>query len=336
MQNERVPQMIERRTLGSQGLEVSAQGLGCMGMSEWYGSRDEAESIATIQRALDLGVTLLDTADVYGIGENERLVGRAIAGRRDEVELATKFGSVRHADGSFGGLDGSPEYVKAACDASLERLGVDVIDLYYQHRVDHEVPIEETVGAMAELVAGGQGALPRALRGRRLQRSAVRTRYIRSPRCRPSTRSGRATLSGRCCPLCASSGSASSRTARSAAGFSPARFARPLTSRRRTGAGCCRASPRRTSNGTSRLVDEVTELAEAKGVTPAQLALAWVHSRGDDVVPIPGTKRRRYLEENVVALELDLTEEELRRLTEAFPAGVAQGDRYADMSTINR
>ncbi len=279
MQNERVPQMIERRKLGSQGLEVSAQGLGCMGMSEFYGETDEAESIAAIQRALELGVTLLDTADMYGIGENERLVGRAIAGRRDDVELATKFGSVRHADGSFGGLDGSPEYVKAACDASLERLGVDVIDLYYQHRVDLDVPIEETVGAMAELVAAGKvrhlglsEAGPETIRRAHAVHpiTALQTEYSLWSRdaeqeILPTVRElgigfvaysplGRGFLTG---------------SFRSASDFEEEDWRRTMP----------RFSEENLEQNV-RLVDEVTKLAAAKGVTPAQLALAWVHSRG--------------------------------------------------------
>ena len=204
--------------LGSQGLRVSRQGLGCMGMSEFYGAGDDAESIRTIHRALELGVTLLDTADVYGPYTNERLVGRAIEGRRDQVVLATKFGIVRDPDDPTArGGNGRPEYVKRSCDGSLERLGVEHIDLYYLHRVDPETPIEDTVGAMAELVRDGQGPLPRPVGGLAPRRSAAPTPCTRSARCSPSTRSGRATPRPRCCRRCASSGSASCPTARSAA-----------------------------------------------------------------------------------------------------------------------
>ena len=334
MHNEAVS-TIERRQLGSQGLEVSAQGLGCMGMSEFYGTTDEPESIATIHRALDLGVTFLDTADMYGVGANERLVGKAIDGRRDEVELATKFGNERNPDGSWIGINGRPEYVLAACEASLQRLGIEVIDLYYQHRVDNTVPIEETVGAMASLVEAGKvrylglsEAGPETIRRAHAVHpiSALQSEYSlwsREPEAEilPTVRElgigfvpysplGRGFLTG---------------SYRSAADF---------------GEGDRRlAFPRFQEENLERnlaLADEVRSLAEQKGVTAAQLALAWVHSRGADVVPIPGTKRRRYLEENAGALEVELTDDELRRLDEAFPAGVAAGDRYPDMSTVNR
>ena len=332
--NERMS-TIERRPLGGQGLEVSAQGLGCMGMSEFYGTTDEAESIATIHRALDLGVTFLDTADMYGVGANERLVGEAIDGRRDEVQLATKFGNERKRDGSWVGINGRPEYVLAACEASLQRLGVEVIDLYYQHRVDNSVPIEETVGAMATLVEAGKvrflglsEAGPETIRRAHAVHpiSALQTEYSlwsREPEAEllQTVRElgigfvaysplGRGFLTG---------------SYKSSDDFAEGD--------RRT------FMPRFQEGNLERnvaLADEVRSLAEQKGVTAAQLALAWVHSRGDDVVPIPGTKRRRYLEENVGALEVELTDDELRRLDEAFPAGVAAGDRYPDMSTVNR
>ncbi len=326
---------MKRLSLGKQGLEVSAQGLGCMGMSEFYGTTDETESIATIHRALDLGVTFLDTADMYGVGANERLVGKAIAGRRDEVDLATKFGNERNPDGSWIGINGQPEYVLAACEASLQRLGVEVIDLYYQHRVDSTVPIEETVGAMATLVDAGKvrflglsEAGPETIRRAHAVHpiSALQSEYslwTRDPEAEilPTVRElgigivpysplGRGFLTG---------------SYRSAADL--------VEGDRR------RAFPRFQDENLEhnlQLADEVRALAEEKGVTPAQLALAWVHSRGDDVIPIPGTKRRRYLEENVGALEVVLTDDELHRLDEAFPPGVAAGDRYPDMSTVNR
>jgi aryl-alcohol dehydrogenase-like predicted oxidoreductase len=326
---------MEQRPLGSQGLVVSAQGLGCMGMSEFYGTADEPEAIATIQRALELGVNFLDTADVYGPFTNERLVGRAIAGRRDEVVLATKFGNERREDGTWVGINGRPEYVRAACDASLERLGVETIDLYYQHRVDRETPIEETVGAMAELVRLGKvrylglsEAAPATIRRAHAVHpvSALQSEYslwTRDPEAEvlPTVRElgigfvayspvGRGFLSGRF---------------RSLADLAE-------DDRRRT-------MPRFSGEHLElnlALVERIEALAAEKGVTPAQLALAWVHAQGRDVVPIPGTKRRRYLEENVAALDIELSEDDLRRLDEAFPVGAAVGDRYPNMSTVNR
>ena len=326
---------METRKLGSQGLEVSALGLGCMGMSEFYGTTDEDEAIATIHRAIELGVTFLDTADMYGPFTNEELVGKAIAGRRDEFVIATKFGNMRGEQGEFLGINGSAEYVRSACEGSLRRLGVETIDLYYQHRVDQATPIEETVGAMAELVQEGKvrhlglsEAAPGTIRrGHAVHPiSALQTEYSlwsRDPEAEalPTVRElgigfvaysplGRGFLTG---------------SYRSADDFDEGD--------RRT------VMPRFREENLERniaLADAVRTLAEQKGVTAAQLALAWVHSRGDDVVPIPGTKRRRYLEENAAALELELTDEELRQLDEAFPAGVAAGDRYPDMSTVNR
>jgi aryl-alcohol dehydrogenase-like predicted oxidoreductase len=325
---------MERRMLGSQGLEVSAQGLGCMGMSEFYGRADEHEAIDTIHRALELGVDFLDTADMYGPFTNERLVGRAIAGRREQVVVATKFGNVRGEDGAYLGIRGDPEYVRQACDASLERLGVDHIDLYYQHRVDPQTPIEETVGAMAELVAAGKvrylglsEAAPRTIRRAHAVHpiSALQTEYslwTRDPEDEvlPTVRElgigfvaysplGRGFLSGRI---------------RSPEDLPPDDF------RRR--------NPRFQGDNFRRnleLVERAREIAEEKGVTPAQLALAWVLHQGRDIVPIPGTKRRSYLEENVAASEIQLSEEELARIDEAAPPGITAGDRYPDMSRVN-
>jgi len=327
---------MDQRALGTQGLVVSAQGLGCMGMSEFYGSTDEVEAVATIRRALELGVTLLDTADIYGPHTNEQLVGEAIADRRDEVVLATKFGIVRDPENpSARGVSGRPDYVMRACDASLRRLAVDHIDLYYQHRVDPDVPIEETVGAMAELVDSGKVRfLGLSEAGAETIRrahavhpiSAVQSEYslwTRDPEDEvlPALRElgiglvaysplGRGFLTGQ------------------------------ITSPSDLGSGDFRAhSPRFQGENFARnlqLVDRVREIAREKGCSPGQLALAWVLAQGDDVVPIPGTKRRRWLEENVEATEISLDAEELARIDEAAPRGAAAGDRYSDMSSIGR
>jgi aryl-alcohol dehydrogenase-like predicted oxidoreductase len=330
---------MDTRTLG--GLDVSAQGLGCMGMSEFYGAGDQAEAERTIQRALDLGVTFLDTADMYGPFTNERLVGRAIAARRDDVVLATKFGAERGEDGRFLGVNGKPEYVRAACDASLQRLGVDVIDLYYQHRVDTSVPIEETWGALRDLVdagkirhAGISEAAPETIRRAHAVQpvTAVQTEYslwTRDPEddgvlatCADLgigfvaySPIGRGFLSGQI---------------RSLEDLAPDDF------RRR--------NPRFQGEAFEqnlRLVDRVREVADEKGVTATQLALAWVMAQSGRagnpaVVPIPGTKRVAYLEENAAAADVVLDEEDLRRLDEAAPVGAAVGDRYPDMSTVHR
>ena len=326
---------MDKRTLGSQGLEVSSEGLGCMGMSEFYGPSDETEAIATIHRALDLGVTLLDTADIYGPFTNERLVGRALAGRRGEVVLATKFGNERRADGSWVGVNGRPEYVRAACEASLERLGVETIDLYYQHRVDKTVPIEETVGAMAALVGEGKvrylglsEASPATIRRAHAVHpiSALQTEYslwARDPEKEilPTVRElgiGFVAYS----PL--------------GRGFLAGRFRGPDDLHDE---GDFRSRhPRFQDDNLARnlkLLQGLEEIAAGKGVTAAQLALAWVLHRGLDVVPIPGTKRRRYLEENVAAAALELSDDELERLDHALPPGATAGQRYADMKSID-
>jgi aryl-alcohol dehydrogenase-like predicted oxidoreductase len=325
---------MKTRKLGSEGLEVSELGLGCMGMSEFYGRTDEGEAIATIQRALELGVTFIDTADMYGPFTNEKLVGRAIAGHRDDVMLATKFGNVRGPNGERLGIRGDREYVLSACDASLERLGVDHIDLYYQHRVDSGTPIEETVGAMAELVEAGKvrylglsEAGPATIRRAHAVHpiTALQTEYSlwsRDPEdaILPTLRElgigfvaysplGRGLLSGAIRTL---DDLDEDDFRRSNPRFQGASFERNLE-----------------------LADAVHAIAQRKGVTPSQLALAWVLSRGEDVVPIPGTKRRRHLEENVGAAEVDLTGAELERIESAFPKGATAGDRYPDMSTVN-
>jgi aryl-alcohol dehydrogenase-like predicted oxidoreductase len=325
---------LTTRTLGSgdSALTVSALGLGCMGMSEFYGTPDETEAVATISRALELGVGFLDTADMYGPFTNERLVGRAIAGRRDEVVLATKFGNERREDGSWVGINGTPEYVRAACDASLERLGVDHLDLYYQHRVDKTVPIEETVGAMAELVAAGKvrflglsEAAPDTIRRAHAVHpiTALQTEYSLWTR----------DLEAEILPTLRELGIGLVAYSPLGRGFL-------------TGAVTSvddladddfrRQSPRFAAEALRAnlaIVDAVRAVAEAKGATPAQVALAWVLAAGDDVVPIPGTKRVRYLEDNVGSLAVRLTGDEREQLTAALPPAV--GARYPDMSTID-
>ncbi len=328
---------METRKLGTQGLAVSALGLGCMGMSEFYRGADEKESIATIHRALELGVTLLDTADMYGPFENEELVGRAIEGRRDRVVLATKFGNQRGTDGSFLGVNGKPEYVRSACDASLRRLGVERIDLYYQHRVDPTVPIEDTVGAMAELVRAGKvrwlgmsEAAPATIR--RAHRvhpiSALQTEYSlwsRDPEDEilPAVRAlgigfvaysplGRGFLTGRFRTL---EDLPADDYRRSSPRFQGENFGKNL-----------------------RLVEKIRELAAEKKVGAAQLALAWVLARGEDVVAIPGTTTRKHLEENLAATSIALSKDELARIDAVAPKGAAAGDRYPPqaMASVHR
>lgn len=328
---------MEQRELGKSGLKVSAMGLGCMGMSEFYGARDEAESIATVHRALELGVNFLDTADMYGPFTNEELIGRAIKGRREEVVLATKFGNVRGEDGSFLGISGQPEYVRKSCEASLRRLGLDTIDLYYQHRVDPNTPVEETIGEMSRLVEEGKvrylGISEAAIETLRRAHAvhpiaALQTEYSlwsRDPEdgildaCRelgigfvPYSPLGRGFLTGQI---------------KSLDDFAPDDF-RPM-------------SPRfqgENFNKNLELVKSIEKIAAEKGCTPAQLALAWVLAQGKDIVPIPGTKQRKYLEQNVAALNVKITPEELRRIDEVAPKGAAAGTRYPEamMAALNR
>jgi aryl-alcohol dehydrogenase-like predicted oxidoreductase len=318
-----------------QGLEVSAQGLGCMGMSVWYGETDEAEAVATIHRALELGITLLDTADMYGaqFGENEQLVGRAIADRRDEVVLATKFGNVVREDGSRG-VSGRPEYVRAAIEASLARLNVDHVDLYYQHRVDKTVPIEETVGAMAELVEAGK---VRHLGLSEASPDTIRRAHGVHPITALQTEYSLWTRDPEDGILAATRELGIGFVAYSplGRGFLTGRFQSPEDF---ADDDFRKYQPRFQGESFQRnldLVERVKEIAAEKDATPGQLALAWVLAQGDDVVPIPGTKRRTYLEENAAASEIELTAEDLARIDEVFPRGIASGDRYADMSTID-
>ena len=320
---------MQKRQLGSQGLEVSAIGLGCMGMSDFYGGRDEAEAVATLHRALELGVTMLDTADMYGVGSNEELVGRAIKGRRDGVVIATKFGNVRAPDGKPLGVNGKPDYVRSACEASLRRLGVEVIDLYYQHRVDPATPIEDTVGAMAELVRQGKvrhlglsEAAPATIRRAHAVHpiAALQTEYSlwsRDPEDQilPTVRElgigfvaysplGRGFLTGQ---IRSPDDLDADDWRRQAPRFQGENFQRNLD-----------------------LVARIEAIAPRKGCTPGQLALAWVMARGEDIVPIPGTKRRRYLEENLAAAEISLTMGDLAEIDAAMPTGAAAGHRYAE------
>jgi aryl-alcohol dehydrogenase-like predicted oxidoreductase len=330
---------MRTRTLGS--LTVSAEGLGCMGMSEFYGTGDQQEAERTIHRALDLGITFLDTADMYGPFTNERLVGQAIAGRRDEVVLATKFGNERGEDGSFLGVNGRPDYVRKACDASLQRLGVDVIDLYYQHRVDTTVPIEDTWGVLRELVEAGKirhagisEAAPETIRRAHAVQSvtAVQTEYSLWTR-DPEENGVLATCAELGIGFVAYSPIGRgflSGEIRSIDDLAPDDFRRHNP--RFQGAAF---------EQNLQLVDRVREIADEKGVTPSQLALAWVMAQSDvpgnpPVVPIPGTKRVRYVEENAAAADIQLTPEDLARLDAAAPRGAAVGDRYPDMSTVHR
>jgi len=326
VQIRRMGMAMQKRTLGDT-VTVSALGLGCMGMSEFYGRGDEAESIATIERAIDLGITFLDTADMYGVGRNEELVGRALRGKREQVVLATKFGNVRGPQGEFLGVNGRPEYVRAACDQSLKRLGVEVIDLYYQHRVDPGTPIEDTVGAMAELVRAGKvrylglsEAAPATLRRACAIHpiAALQTEYSLW------TRDPESEILATCRELNVGF-VAYSPLGR---GFLTGRFQR---SEDLSDDDFRRHHPRfegENFHRNLRLAKAVQEMAGEIGCTPAQLALAWVLAQGDDIVPIPGTKRVRYLEENAGALDVTLTADQAQRLEGFFAPGVTAGPRY--------
>jgi aryl-alcohol dehydrogenase-like predicted oxidoreductase len=328
---------MRTRRLGTQGLVVSALGLGCMGMSDFYAGRDDAESMATLERALDLGITFFDTADVYGPHTNEELVGRFLRGRRDRVVLATKFGNVRDANGAWRGVNGRPEYVRQSCDASLKRLGVGHIDLYYQHRVDANVPIEDTIGAMADLVREGkvcylgmsEAAAATVRRAHAVHPiSALQTEYSLWTR----------DVEDAILPTLRELGIGFVPYSPLGRGFLTGRFRTiddlPADDVRRS-------HPRFQGENFEKnlkLVDRICDLAREKGCTPTQLALAWVMAQGEDIVPIPGTKRRAYLDENIGALFLQLTADDLRRICEAAPKGAAAGERYPAqaMAAVNR
>jgi len=325
--------IMQRRKLGRQGLTVSELGLGCMGMSEFYGPRDDTESIATLHRAVELGIDFFDTSDMYGPYHNEELVGRVLKPIRDRVIVATKFGIVRHPDGRRE-INGRPEYVRSACDASLKRLGIDHIDLYYQHRVDRTVPIEDTVGAMADLVKAGKVRyLGLSEASAKTIRRAAATHPISAVQSEYSLWSR--DLENEVIPTLRELGIGLVAYSPLGRGFLSGEFKSPDDFPPND---FRRLNPRFQGENFKRnlaVVERVKEIAQKKHFTPSQLALAWALARGSDIVPIPGTKRRKYLEENAAAVEIQLTENDLRRIEEVAPKGFAAGDRYPDMSAVD-